>query len=190
MFQMTCCRSDTALTEETPLTNTKATEKPLQDQSDDHNKQSKKQLIIGYGFALLATCGMAASVAFVQALNRTLPHSELNGLRFTFQLFLSCILIPTIGRCDIKVAQNEIPWVSCNAVCITVSSYCHFGAAYYLPVGYVAGLSIGLEMIIASTIGFFIKKHVSLLDLIAVALCTTGIVLTIQPNVIFHGVGF
>ena len=148
-------------------------------------KTSSKRMLLWYATGLLATCFASASLGFVQALNKTVPHSELNGLRFTAQLVFSGLLIVTTGNCEVRVARQDIIWVICNAVLLTASSYCHFGAAYYLPVGYVTGLSIALQLIMSHVLNLLITRQLKWKELIATMLCLLGIIFVLQPTFIF-----
>ena len=44
---------------------------------------SNKQLLLGYGLGLLGVALMTTGLACAQALEQSIPHSELNGFRFS-----------------------------------------------------------------------------------------------------------
>ena len=73
---------------------------------------SNKQLLCGYGLGFLGVAFMTTGLACAQALEQSIPHSELNGFRFSFQLAIACPFLIGYNKCDVRVDKNLI-WVGC-----------------------------------------------------------------------------
>ena len=147
---------------------------------------SNKQLLLGYGLGLLGVALMTTGLACAQALEQSIPHSELNGFRFSFQLVIACPFLIGYNRCDVRVDRNLIGWVAVGAVLLTLLSYGVYGSVYYLPLGVSSGMVYSITLIINFTIKGIQYKFVTWYDLISVIGCLLGVTMVTQPSFIFH----
>ena len=147
---------------------------------------SDKQLLFGYGLGLLGVALMTTGLACAQALEQSIPHSELNGFRFSFQLAIACPFLIGYNRCDVRVNRKLIGWVAVCAVLLTLASYGIYGAVYYLPLGVSSGIMYSIALIINLTIKGIQYKFVTWNDLISVIGCISGVTMITQPSFLFH----
>ena len=163
-------------------------DKDIASSTSDNTTDSKTKLVVGYGLGLLGVAMMTTGMACAQALDKSIPHSQLNGFRFGFQLAIVCPFVIGYNKCDIKVEKNRIGWVVLCAILLTLVSYGIYGAAYYLPLGVTSGIIFSLMLIINVFIGIVINSSVKWYDLISVIACITGVIMVTQPEFIFNHV--
>ena len=150
------------------------------------SNHSNKKLLLGYGLGFLGVALMTTGLACAQALEQSIPHWELNGFRFSFQLVIACPFLIGYNRCDVRVDKNLIGWVAVCAVLLTLTSYCIYGAVYYLPLGVSSGMMYSITLIINFIIKGIQYKFVTWYDLISVIGCLLGVTMVTQPSFLFH----
>jgi drug/metabolite transporter (DMT)-like permease len=126
------------------------------------------------------------SMACSQALNQTIPHSELNGLRFTAQLAVTSPMLIGYKKCDVQVEKKSIVWIVLAAILLTALSYCYYGAVYYLPLGVATGIISSLVLILNYVISCIVTKSIEWYMFIASILCVLGVLMVTQPSFLFH----
>ena len=173
--------------QETTLNNN-MDDKDIASSTPDNTTDSKTKLVVGYGLGLVGVAIITTGLACAQALDKSIPHSQLNGFRFGFQLAIVCPFVIGYNNCDIKVEKNRIGWVVLCAILFTLMSYGIYGAAYYLPLGVTSGIIFSLILIINFCIGIVINSSVRWYDLTSVIACVTGVIMVTQPEFIFNHV--
>ena len=147
---------------------------------------SNKQLLYGYGLGFLGVAFITTGLACAQALEQSIPHSELNGFRFSFQLAITCPFLIGYNRCDVRVDKKLIGWVAVCAVLLTLASYGTYGTVYYLPLGVSIGMKCTVTLITNFIISGIRSKLVTWYDLVSVIGCLSGILMITQPTFLFH----
>ena len=166
--------------------NKDADDKDVASRASENTTDSKTNMVVGYGMGLLGVAMMTTGMACAQAHDKSIPHSQLNGFRFCFQLAIICPFVIGYNKCDVKVEKNRIGWVVICAILLTMASYGTDGAAYYLPLGVASGIIFSVMLIINVFIGIVANSSVKWYDLISVIVCTTGVTMVTQPDFIFH----
>ena len=154
--------------------------------TSDNTTDSKTNMVVGYGLGLLGVTMMTTGLACAQALDKSIPHSQLNGFRFGFQLAIICPFVLGYNKCDVTVEKKHIGWVAICAIFLTIMSYGTYGAAYYLPLGVTSGIIFSVVLIINFFIGIVINLSVKWYDFISLLACSTGVIMVTQPDFIFH----
>jgi drug/metabolite transporter (DMT)-like permease len=170
------------------LTNDEYEELSGSDNPHDDREQNR-QICCGYLLSILGVMTIAAGLACTQALDQSLPHSELNGLRFLAQLAIISPMLIGVNKCDVRVEQKSIFWLGCGAVLLTANSYANYGAAYYLPLGVSSGISRSLVMISTYIISSVTNRSIGWHQLTAVIMCITGVLMVTQPPFLFQETG-
>ena len=142
--------------------------------------------ICGYAMCILSNMTIAVGLACTQALAQTVPHSELNGFRFTAQLIVISPFLLGFKKCDVTVEKKQIVWLCICAFIMSANSYAQYGAVYYLPLGVSSGVSRSLAVIFTYVISSINNKEFCWYKSVAVIVCVSGVVLVIQPSFIFH----
>ena len=142
--------------------------------------------LFGYLLGFLAVALITTSLACAQALEKSIPHSELNGLRFSFQLAIVCPILIGYNRCDVRVNTKLICWVALCAVLLTIASYGSYGAVYYLPLGVSSGIISSIILIINFIVTIIRYKSITWYDSVSVIGCVLGLIMITQPYHIFH----
>ena len=154
----------------------------------DQSRQTVSfEKMCGYGLAFLGVIGLSSGLACTQALDKSIPHSELNSLRFCAQFIITSPLLLIFRKCDVRVERPLIHWLIFGAFVLTGSSYMGYGSAYYLPLGVASGMTRSLSLIMNYTISCIINKSVRWYELSAAVICLTGVVMVTQPPLLFHG---
>ena len=153
---------------------------------DSDDAGGYRKYLYGYGFALLGMIMATIGLASAQILDKSIPHSELNGFRFVSQFAIIVPFVAGLRKCDIRVEKKDIGWVSLAAVVVTVISYTHYGSAYYLPLGVATGLTWSICLICNCIISFGSRRTIIWSEAIAAVLCISGIMMVTQPAFIFH----
>ena len=161
----------------------------LSGSASNEKPESERNLYGGYAFALLGVVTISAGLACTQALDQSVQHSELNGLRFVAQLIIITPLLIGFKKCDIRVERSSIIWLVLGTVLLTANSYVNYGAAYYLPLGVSSGISRSLVLIFTYVISSITNKRVWWYEFTAVIMCLTGVIMVTQPPFIFHETG-
>jgi drug/metabolite transporter (DMT)-like permease len=156
--------------------------------SDTDSDNNKIRTNTFWGYALGCICMLLAttSLASSQALDQFVPHSELNGLRFTAQIAMISPLVIGHNKCDVQVERKSIGWLVVASLLLTLSSYCHYGAVYYLPLGVSSGITCSLVLITNNVISCIVTKSTKWYVLVASITCLLGVIMTTQPPFLFH----
>ena len=152
----------------------------------DNAEHSTKQLIFGYGLGVFGVALVTGALACAQALDQSIPHSELNGFRFSFQLAIAFPFLIGYNRCDVRVKRKHIGWIALCAILSTLASYGFYGAVYYLPLGVTSGIKCSVVLIINFALGVIQSKFVRWYDIISVTGCVSGVIMIAQPMFLFH----
>ena len=149
-------------------------------------KVNKAKLALGYVLCFFGVALMTTGIACAQALDKSIPHSELNGFRFSFQLVTNTPFLIGYNKCDLKVNKNAIVWVAVSAVLLTLASYGRYGSVYYLPLGVSSGMTCSFLLIFNFLIGGIRHRYIKWYDLVSVIVCLAGVAMVTQPAFIFH----
>ena len=171
-------------------------DKTVYDTSETQNEDTKKlskcipqgtrSLMCCYGLGFVAVGLMSAGLAFAQALDMSVPHSQLNGFRFLSQLIITSPILIGQRRCDVRIERALIGWLLLAAVILTLMNYAHYGAVYYIPIGVATGLSCSLVLILNLTINCFVNKSFHWIDIVIAFVCVIGVAMVTQPQFMFH----
>ena len=153
---------------------------------DSDDAGGYRKYLYGYGFGLLGMLTATIGLASAQILDKSVPHSELNGFRFVSQFAIITPFVAGLRKCDIRVEKKDIVWVLLASVVTTVISYTHYGSAYYLPLGVATGLTRSICLICNCIISCGSRRAVIWSEAIAAVLCISGIMMVTQPAFIFH----
>jgi drug/metabolite transporter (DMT)-like permease len=145
----------------------------------------KKNLLFAYGMCLIAVILMTTGLACTQALDQSIPHSELNGLRFVFQYAITSPFLIGYKKCDVRVDRKCIGWVLLGAVFLTIASYGQYGAVYYIPLGVSTGIQFSFVLILNGVISSFANKVFRWYYIASAILCICGVLMVIQPEFLF-----
>ena len=133
-----------------------------------------------------ALIGVSLGAAASQIMAGSIPEFELNTWRFGF---LIIILIPvTVGRrCEIKVPWIKLPLLITNIIIYNASNILQYTAYIYLPVGLTDGLVNSIIIVGNALLSICIKSERKCVLYVAAVISIIGIVLMIQPPVMFSG---
>ena len=189
------CFGKTSTSESTRLLDEKYLASDTQESADkdqesagktDQERYDRRRLICGYLVGLLAVVMVTTGLACTEALDKSIPHSELNGFRFLSQFILVSPFLIGINRCDIRVERESIGWLALAAISLTAASYANYGSVYYLPLGVSTGMVNSFILILNFVISSVRERFVCWYDLVASVLCVSGVTLVTQPPFLFH----
>ena len=137
-------------------------------------------------FQVFALLGVSFGAAASQILAGSVSEFELNAWRFGLQII---ILTPVNAarKCDIKVPWRKVPLLIINIILMNAVNILLYTTYIYLPVGLADGLINSIVIVGNALLSICIKSDRKLVLYIAAVICIVGIVLMIQPPVIFSG---
>ena len=145
-----------------------------------------KTLLCGYGLGVVVLIINTAGMAFAHALDKSVPHSELNGLRFSFQMANTVPFLVAYRKCELRVERNKIGYLVLCAVLLTSYSYGKYGSVYYLPLGDSISIMNSLLLILNTMISWVAERSMKWYDALSCLLCVGGVIMVIQPEQLFH----
>ena len=145
-----------------------------------------KTLLCGYGLGVVALIINTAGLAFSQALDKSVPHSELNGLRFSFQMAITVPFLVAYRKCELRVERDKIGFLVVCALLLTSYSYGKYGSVYYLPLGDSISIMNSLLLILNTMINWVAERSMKWYDALSCLLCVGGVIMVIQPEQLFH----
>ena len=152
----------------------------------DTTRTKRNNILCGYGLALITVALLVTGYSCAQALNESIPHSELNGFRFAFQLVITSPFLLAYKKCDARIERKLIGWLLLGAVALTSASYGQYGAVYYLPLGVSIGIQFSFALILNSMISCCVNRVVRWYEIAAATLCAFGAVMITQPAFMFR----
>ena len=163
------------------------TDSPDDSDGDSDDQTHYKHYKLGVCIAMCMTLCTASSAACAQALAGFIPEFELNLIRFSVLLLL-VIPVILVKQLSIKVSRPYIPWLGITCLMYNAYNVFYYGAAIYLPLSAVGGISRSFMLIIVAVLTLFTSKECSFPIVISVVLCITGMVLIAQPQFMFHNI--
>ena len=161
----------------------------LSSKDKEARKLSQQHLLQLAALAVLIASILFCSIgsASVQILSGAIPEFELNAWRFGVQLIIM-FPITIYRKCDIKVPRSAIWLVVLNIFFLNAINVLCYTAYIYLPLGLADGLMHALIIAGNAVLSICIKSDRKLILYIAAILSLLGLVLMIQPDVLFAGV--
>ena len=161
------------------------------DESKKHGPESKPQShmyqqLVAIVFQVIALFGMSLSGAASQILAGAIPEFELNAWRFGL-LILIFIPVNMARKCDFKVPMAKIPLLVVNIIVMNAVNILMFTMYIYLPVGLADGLGNVIVIVGNALLSICIKSERKCVLYVAAVISIIGIVLMIQPPVMFSG---
>ena len=165
-------------------------EPPISDQQALLIPSSNKPEI-SFGKQLLACAVVMVSVvvtsisfACVQILGGAVPEFELNTWRFGVQIFIM-VPINMFRKWDLKVPKSKLPLMILNIILMNALNVLLFTAVIYIPVGVMDGLYNAIIIWVNALLSICFKSGRKPALYFGAALCTVGIVLILQPRLLF-----
>ena len=153
---------------------------------DASTQQYTKTLLLGYVAMCIGTVEVSLAQAAVQLLNRSMPHWELNGLRFATQVLLTLFVVMFTRNWDLKIQRDLVGWTVIGAIAMIVASIAAYGAVFYLPVGLEAGIERSLDLSILFGFSSVVSRTIHWNHAIAVCSCLAGLLMVVQPPLMFR----
>ena len=150
------------------------------------NRQvSNYQLFTGLLSSLITITGRAVGTCCVQAMQGVIPNFQLSAIRALVQGPLY-ILVGAIKRKNFIIEKVYIFPTICLALLYVVKNVGYFGSAKYLPLVEVVGISSMFTMLSAVVHArLAYQREIMKVDLMSMCICMLGILLIIQPSLVF-----
>ena len=172
------------------MTNTTQSEKaPIlpEEETSETKEASLSQRIRGviaeFGIVLFTVM----STSSIQLLRREIPDLELNAFRFTSALVFACVAILITRRWPI-IQRSEIVSTCCLGLISFTNSITLFIAVTLIPlstaqsINMTSGITSGIILL-----AIFTDERITLKNIAFALLCICGVVMVIQPDLIFPG---
>ena len=145
---------------------------------------SVPQKLRTYITTIVAILILSIGLPATQVLDGSVPAFELTALLFGTQAVL---VLPTLlyHRLTLRIPRQHIPYMFVSVLANIIQSTCFYTASQYLPVGSTESLGAAL-MILLCTIVSIVQKSSSKVMLSSAILSMSGIILVIQPPVLFN----
>ena len=144
------------------------------------------RLCIGYFLAVVYSLADVTSFSCVQALQGTIPDFQLSSIR----LFIQCIILYAISKWFNQMhlpVITDFKWMAVAVFGYSVMNFGLFGSMKCLPLAVHGSLFQLMNFLVMAFLLWLCKsERPGVINVLAISLCIIGIILTSQPNFLFH----
>lgn len=162
---------------------------PLINREGKHNQTSLRHQVLGCVWSLATVIGVVLGTACAQALGGTIPPFELNMWRYAAQVALA---VPTFAvkhsNLYLIPEKRHVFWIGLVSVSSSAYNIFFYTATTFLPAGTVGGLEPSFVLMLIAGVAIVRFRVCNLHTILAIVACVVGVILLIQPHVIFRGV--
>ena len=150
-----------------------------------NEQKNARNDMLGFFLGIIASVGLTVGVGCVQALQRAVPHFEINAIRFIF-LFLVTSTMFVVRREPPKLARTDIIYVGMYAVMVNIFSLTLYASVGYIPMGIAGSITRIISMFVVLPLAkICLGETITPLKILGVLIGSVGLVLVCKPDLFY-----